>query len=120
MSVTFHGYISSGSYYWTWRIFDVTANTVVQPIDGPCSYHWYGGGSGVGGFRFRGPVHNAAQQPARVFDVSGRAGNGMTLEMRPSNGSGDVVYTNASQTLYADQIFWYGGAMTGMHNETGY
>ena len=44
----------------------------------------------------------------------------MTLEMRPSNGNGDVVYTNASQTLYADQIFWYAGAMTGMHLEDGY
>lgn len=125
MSVTFFGYISSGSYYWTWRVFDVTANTVVQPITGPSSYEWYGAGSTLdaeddGGFRFKGAVHSNSQQPARVLDVTGRGGNGMTLEMRPSNGNGDVPQTNASQTLYADQIFFYGGAMTGMHNENGY
>ena len=125
MSVTFFGYISSGQYYWTWRVFDVTANTVVQPISGPSSNHWYGTGSSQdaeddGGFRFRGSVHNNTNQPARVLDVTGRGGNGMTLEMRPSNGNGDAPQTNASQTLYADQIFWYAGAMTGMHNENGY
>ena len=120
MSVTFKGYISGGTWYWTWRIYDVTDNSVVQPISGPSSQHWYGGGSGTGGFRFRGYVHGYSHQPARVFDVTGRGGNGMTLEMRPSNGSGDVPQTNSSQTLYADQIFWYSGAMTGMHLEDGY
>ena len=125
VSVTFFGYISSGTYYWTWRVFDVTANTVVQPIAGPSSLHWYGAGSDQdaeddGGFRFRGSVHSNTNQPARVLDVTGRAGNGLTLEMRPSNGNGDVPHTNSSQTLYADNIFWYAGAMTGMHNESGY
>jgi len=125
LSVTFFGYISSGTYYWTWRVFDVTANTVVQPIAGPSSLHWYGAGSDQdaeddGGFRFRGSVHQNTNQPARVLDVTGRGGNGMTLEMRPSNGNGDVPQTNSSQTLYADNIFWYAGAMTGMHNENGY
>ena len=125
MSVTFFGYISSGSYYWTWRVYDVTANEVVQPISGPSSEHWYGAGSALdaeddGGFRFRGSVHQNTNQPARILDVTGRGGNGMTLEMRPSNGNGDVPQTNSSQTLYADQIFWYAGAMTGMHNENGY
>ncbi|QZI94461.1 hypothetical protein MelnitzEXVC044M_181 [Methylophilales phage Melnitz EXVC044M] len=125
MSVTFFSYISSGTWYYNWRVYDVTANTVVQPISGPSSNHWYGAGSSLdaeddGGFRFRGAVHQASQQPARVLDVTGRGGNGITLEMRPSNGNGDVPQTNASQTLYADQIFWYAGAMTGMHNENGY
>jgi len=120
MSVTFHGYISSGTYYWTWRVYDVTANTVVQPISGPSSYLWYGNPADDGGFRFRGGVHYASQQPARVLDVTGRGGNGIILEMRPSNSSGSTPHTNSSQTLYADQIFWYAGAMTGMHNETGY
>tara|TARA_Y100001958_G_scaffold142930_1_gene119559 strand:+ start:632 stop:1243 length:612 start_codon:yes stop_codon:yes gene_type:complete len=118
VSVTFFGYISSGAHYWAWRVYDVTANSVVQPIDGPCSYHWSGAG-GVGGFRFRGQVHNASQQPARIFDISGRGGNGITLELTASNGGGSTNETS-SQTLYADQIFWYGGAMTGMHNENGY
>ena len=125
MSVTFFGYISSGSYYWTWRVYDVTANTVVQPISGPSSDQWYGAGSALdaeddGGFRYTGSVHSNSNQPARVLDVTGRGGNGITLEMRPSNGNGSVPQTNASQTLYADQIFWYAGAMTGMHNENGY
>ena len=118
LSTTFFGYISSGSYYWAWRIYDVTANEIVLPIDGPCSYHWYGAG-GVGGFRFRGSVHSASNQAARVFDVTGRGGNGLTLEMSASNGSGSTNETS-SQTLYADQIFWYAGAMTGMHNTNGF
>ena len=124
MSVTFFGYISSGTYYWTWRVFDVTANTVVQPVSGPSTVQWHGPGSSDaeqdGGFRFRGSVHSNTNQPARVLDVTGRGGNGITLEMRPSNGNGDVPQTNSSQTLYADNIFWYAGAMTGMHNESGY
>lgn len=125
MSVTFTGYISGGTYYWAWRVYDVTASEVVQPITGPSSEEWYGAGSTLdaeddGGFRFKGSVHQSSQQPARVLDVTGRGGNGMTLEMRPSNGNGDVPQTNSAQTLYADQIFWYAGAMTGMHNENGY
>lgn len=118
-SLTFSGYISSGGYYYTWRLFDVTDNSIVQPITGPSSYRWWGS-SGTGGFSFRGYVHSNSNQPARVFDVTGRGGNGITLEMSASNGVGDVLYTSASQTLYADQIFLYAGAMTGMHDENGY
>jgi hypothetical protein len=118
-SLTFFGYISSGSYYYTWRLFDVTDNSVVQPITGPSSYRWWGA-SGAGGFQWTGSVHANSNQAARVFDVTGRGGNGITLEMSAANGQGSVLYTNASQTLYADQIFLYAGAMTGMHNENGY
>ena len=118
LSCTFLGYISSGSHYWAWRVYDTTASSVVLPIDGPCSYHWAGAG-GVGGFRFRGSVHTASNQPARIFDISGRGGNVLVLQMTASNGSGTTNETS-SQTLYADQIFWYGGALTGMHNEGGY
>lgn len=118
-SLTFFGYISSGSYYWTWRLFDVTDNSIVQPITGPSSYDWWGT-SGTGGFRFTGSVHSNTNQAARVFDITGRGGNGITLEMSASNGAGSALQTNASQTLYADQIFLYAGAMTGMHNENGY
>jgi hypothetical protein len=118
-SLTFEGYISGGAYYWTWRLFDVTDNSIVQPITGPSSYEWYGA-SGTGGFTFKGYVHTSSNQPARVFDITGRGGNGITLEMSASNGAGSVLQTNASQTLYADQVFLYAGAMTGMHNESGY
>ena len=118
-SLTFFGYISSVSYYWAWRLFDVTDNSIVQPITGPSSYQWYGA-SGTGGFSFKGSVHSSSNQPARVFDIAGRGGNGITLEMSASNGPGSALQTNAAQTLYADQIFLYAGAMTGMHNENGY
>lgn len=118
-SLTFFGYISSGAYYWTWRLFDVTDNSIVQPITGPCSYRWYGA-SGTGGFSYVGAVHSNSNQAARVFDITGRGGNGLTLEMSASSGSGATLYTNASQTLYADNILLYAGAMTGMHNENGF
>ena len=118
-SLTFFGYISAGAYYWTWRLFDVTDNSIVQPITGPSSYQWYGA-SGAGGFSYTGSVHSHTNQAARVFDVTGRGGNGITLEMSASNGSGTSLQTNASQTLYADQIFLYAGAMTGIHDENGY
>jgi len=118
-SLTFFGYISAGAYYWTWRLFDVTDNSIVQPITGPSSYQWYGA-SGTGGFSYTGSVHSNTNQAARVFDITGRGGNGITLEMSASNGAGSVLQTNASQTLYADQIFLYAGAMTGIHDENGY
>jgi hypothetical protein len=118
-SLTFFGYISAGAYWYTWRLFDVTDNSIVQPITGPSSYDWWGT-SGTGGFRFTGSVHSNTNQAARVFDVTGRGGNGITLEMSASNSQGSVLNTNASQTLYADQIFLYAGAMTGIHDENGY
>ena len=118
-SLTFFGYINSGTYWYTWRLFDVTDNSVVQPITGPSSYRWYGA-SGAGGFNFTGSVHSNTNQAARVFDVTGRGGNGITLEMSASNSPGNTLYTNASQTLYADKIFLYAGVMSGMHNENGY
>ena len=118
-SLTFSGYISGGAYYYTWRLFDVTDNSIVQPITGPSSYQWYGAGV-TGGFGFKGYVHSSSNQPARVFDITGRGGNGITLEMSAANSAGSTLYTNASQTLYADQVFLYAGAMTGMHNESGY
>ena len=118
-SLTFFGYISSGAWWYTWRLFDVTDNSVVQPITGPSSYDWYGA-SGTGGFSFTGSVHSNTNQAARVFDITGRGGNGITLEMSASNGAGSSLQTNASQTLYADQIFLYAGAMTGIHDENGY
>ena len=118
-SMTFFGYISAGSWWYTWRLFDVTDNSIVQPITGPSSYSWYGS-SGTGGFSFTGAVHGNTNQAARVFDVTGRGGNGITLEMSASNGSGTSLQTNASQTLYADQIFLYAGVMSGIHDENGY
>jgi len=118
-SLTYFGYISAGAYWYTWRLFDVTDNSIVQPITGPSSYDWYGA-SGTGGFRFTGSVHSNTNQAARVFDITGRGGNGITLEMSASNSQGSVLNTNASQTLYADQIFLYAGAMTGIHDENGY
>jgi hypothetical protein len=120
ISVTFFSYISSGSYYYTWRVYDVTAGNVVLPVR-PNEYDWYGNSNGTGGgFRFEGNVHQASQQAARCFDLTGRGGNTLRLEASASNGTGDYVYTNGSQTLYADQIFWYGGYMSGMHNENGF
>jgi len=118
-SLTFFGYISSGAWYWTWRLFDVTDNSIVQPITGPSSYQWHGAND-TGGFSFTGSVHSNTNQAARVFDITGRGGNGITLEMSASNGAGSSLQTNASQTLYADQIFLYAGAMTGIHDENGY
>ena len=120
ISMTMFSYITSGSYYYTWRVYDVTAGTVVLPVRSN-EYQWSGNldGSG-GGFTFRGNVHQASQQPGRCLDVTGRGDHQIRLEMSASSGNGSVLYTNASQTLYADQIFWYGGFMSGMHNENGY
>ena len=120
MSVTFFGYISSGAYYWTWRIYDNTDSDVVMPVGISKDYRWNGNSDGTGGgFQYQGAVHSHSQQSARVFDVSGRDGNTLQLQLHGSSQPGDTINTS-SQTLYADQIFWYGGAMTGMHNETGY
>ena len=120
LSVTFHGYISSGAYYWTWRIYDTTDNNVVLPVGASKKSGWYGNADGTGGgFSFRGSVHSASQQPAQCFDITGRDNHNVILQMHGSNGGGSSVSTS-SQTLYADQIFFYAGFMSGMHNENGY
>jgi len=120
LSVTFFGYISSGTYYWAWRLYDSTDSNVIMPVGVSKDYLWYGNSDGTGGgFRYQGAVHSHSQQSARVFDITGRGGNTIELQMHGTNGTGDSLGTS-SQTLYADQIFFYAGAMTGMHNETGY
>jgi hypothetical protein len=117
ISVTFLGYISSGPYYWTWRIYDNTAGEVVLTI-GASRYRDYGY-TNNGGVQFSGYVHSNSNQPARCFDVTGRAGNDLYLQLHGSHSSGSPPYTS-TQTLYADQVFWYAGDVSGMHNETSY
>jgi hypothetical protein len=117
LSISFDGYISSGTYYWTWRLSNARTGSVLPSLGGYHSYKSYV--SSGGGIQYRGNVHAMSAQPARAFDASDcLTGDTIRLELSASNGEGDVVYTNGSQTLYVDNIVWWVGALSGKEMDT--
>jgi hypothetical protein len=117
LSVAFDGYITSGTYYWTWRLFNARSGTYLPALGGYHSHHTYF--SSGGGVRYRGNVHQMSAQPARAFDASDcLPGDTIRLELSASNGEGSEVFTNGSQTLYIDNVSWWMGALSGKETDT--
>jgi hypothetical protein len=117
LSVSFDGYITSGTYYWTWRLYNARTGSVLPSLGGYHSYKSYV--SSGGGVQYKGNVHGMSAQPARAFDASDCiSGDTIRLELSASTGEGDVVYTNAAQTLYVDNINWWAGALVGKETDT--
>ena len=95
-------YISSGSYYFKWRIKNQMSGAVLwdSRYDGNGAFNSYEYPAGQSG-----SVHNPKYY---LFDVPGiEAGQRYCLEMSASNASGDTEYTNASQTLYLKEFSVY-------------
>lgn len=96
MSIGISAWITSGAYYWTWRLYNSTKSAAIPLISGgnrPEEYISTGGGIG-----FIGGVHNQSAQMWANFDMSScDNGDTIALQMSPhTSGSGSVAGLIAS------------------------
>ena len=112
ISCTFEGYIQSGTYWWTWRLYNSTRSEVLTPFLGA---NRLDNTSGYGTIAYIGAVHSYSRQPYVAFkkSASTQTGDTIQLQLHASNGGGSVLYTNPSQTLYARYITFHAGVATG-------
>ena len=132
MTVAFRAYISGGSYYFSWAFKNFTTGNMIPNM----IHDMYGasvyGGSGSNsrrtistiqgnqefncGVRFIGNVHSMSSQIFATFDLSNEShGDSVGLIMAASSGAGTSWYSNASQTLYAENLNgWMGVGAAGM------
>lgn len=109
MSCTFNGYISGGTYYWTWKMYNATRSEDLIPFEGANRLS-----STHNNIQFIGSVHASSRQPWMAFKKSTNtvAGDTISLQLHASNGGGTVLHTS-SQVLYASDIAWHMGIATG-------
>jgi len=125
-SITLQGYISSGTYYWSWALWNGTQN------------HWVPiAASSVSGYSaqaktrtittiqgaqsmncvvpYRGAVHNMSSQPWVTFDLRNETvGNALYIYGAADNGGGGQWYDNANQTIYIKEVLIGFGSVTGV------
>ena len=101
-TVSFDSYILSGPYYYTWRVFNKTKNTVCTKVSGQFQRQL----SDFGNFRFTGSVHAYSTQSMTGFAVD--PGDELTLQLNGSNGAGTVLNNN-SQVLYVKNLYVFSG-----------
>ena len=112
ISCTFEGYISSGTYYWTWRLYNSTRSEYLIPFLGA---NRLDNSAGYGSIAYLGAVHSYSRQPYVAFkkSASTQTGDTIQLQLHASNAGGTTLQTNASQTLYARYITFHAGVATG-------
>jgi len=98
------GYISSGTYWWIWRLFN---NTTGQP----CEIYKTPLQNSTTVVRFRTPVHGWAEQYPATFIVP--PGNNITLQVAGSRNSGDSVpgSEGQNQTIYLATVEMFDGLL---------
>lgn len=127
-SVMYKGYISAGSYYFTWGLWNRTQGHWCVPVDqqnqdivpsGPVA--WQRTINGVTyncNIIYKGSVHQNSSQTIAAFDLSHENdGDTMDLYMAASNSSGSTPAVNGSQTLYADDALMFNGMASGIQFE---
>lgn len=126
-SVMFKGYISTGSHYFTWGLWNRTQTHWCVPVDQgngyivPTGAAWQRTISGVTyncAITYRGSVHQNSSQTIAAFDLSHEThGDTMDLYMAASNSAGTAPAASASQTLYADDALMFNGTASGIQFE---
>ena len=126
ISITLQGYISSGTYYWAWALWNGTQNHFV-----PIAASSVAGYSAQAKTRsittiqgaqsmncvvpYKGAVHNMSSQPWVTFDCRNEThGDALYIYGAADNGSGGQWYDNASQTIYIKEVLIGYGPTTGM------
>ena len=131
MSVTMTGYITSGTYYWSWALKNTTTGNFV-PIVGRAGRYASGAKtrtvSTIQGNQsmncvapYRGSVHSYASQNWVTFDCSNET-NGDNLEVwvAASDQPGGTWYDNASQSVYIKEVVMCYGYVTGFQYDHTY
>lgn len=121
-TVGFTGYITAGSYYWTWRLYNAREGAAVPLMAGPQD-NFSTSDAGVtniaagGGIHFEGNVHQYSAQSYKAFDFrDGIDGDTIYLQLRGhTTGGGSVAgLVDNSQTLYVKQFIVFHGFVTGI------
>ena len=112
MSCSFEGYIQSGTYWWTWRLYNSTRSEYLIPFLGA---NRLDNTSGYGSIAYIGSVHSYSRQPWVAFkkSASTQTGDTIQLQLHASSGGGNILYTNAAQILYARYVVFHMGVTTG-------
>jgi len=125
VSITLQGYISSGTYYWSWALWNGTQSHFVplavhdQPnysksaktrtistIMGNQTYNCV--------VPYIGAVHNTSSQSWATFDCRNESnGDALYIYGAADNGSGETWYSNSSQTIYIREVLIGYGFVTG-------
>jgi hypothetical protein len=101
-TVSFDSFIQSGTYYYTWRVFNKTKNTVCTKVSGQFQRQL----SNFGNFSFTGSVHAYSTQSMTGFAVD--PGDELALQLNGSNAAGTVLNNN-SQVLYVRNLYVFSG-----------
>ena len=126
LSITLKGYISSGTYYWSWALWNGTQSHFV-----PLAAHDVGGYSKQAKTRtistiqgnqtrncvvpYRGGVHNMSSQNWATFDCTNENhGDALYIYGAADDGGGGTWYDNASQTIYIEEVLIGYGMATGV------
>lgn len=124
ISVTFVGYITSGTYYWSWAMKNTTTGNFL-PIVSEGGYYASSAKtrsiSTIQGNQtrkcvapYQGSVHSYASQNWVTFDASNESsGNTIELWVAASDQPGGTWYDNAVQTVYVKEFVMCYGMVTG-------
>ena len=104
VSLKMWGYISSGPYWWIWRLFN---NTTGQP----CEIYKTPVQNSTTVVRFRTPVHGWAEQYPATFIVP--PGNNITLQVAGNNNASDPTpgSVGQNQTIYLATVEMFDGLL---------
>tara|TARA_R100001510_G_scaffold22121_1_gene19366 strand:- start:300 stop:929 length:630 start_codon:yes stop_codon:yes gene_type:complete len=125
ISVTLQGYISSGTWYWSWALWNGTQNHFV-----PLAVHDMPNYSQNAKTRtistiqgnqtmncvvpYFGHVHLMGSQSWATFDFRNESdGDAIYIYGAADNGSGQTWYSNSSQTIYIKEVLIGYGFVTG-------
>jgi len=122
-SVSFSGYISPGSYYWTWGLWNHTQGHWVPPVfqenEDVINNAWTRTIDGTvynACVRFKGDVHVYSSQPFQTFDFSNENdGDEIRMRQSASSAAAGSTYSNASQTLYSQRFLVHTGPVSAGH-----
>ena len=131
ISATFTGYISSGTYYWSWAIKNTTTGNFLPIVSGGPYYASNAKTRTISTIQgnqtmncvapYQGSVHSYASQNWVTFDASNESsGNTFELWVAASDQPGGTWYANASQTIYAKEFVMCYGMVTGMQYDHTY
>ena len=131
VSVTMTGYITSGTYYWSWALKNTTTGNFL-PIVSRGGYYASGAKtrsiSTIQGNQtmncvapYVGSVHSYASQNWVTFDASNESsGNTFEIWVSASDQPGSTWYDNAGQSVYIKEAVMCYGTVTGMQYDHTY
>lgn len=125
VSITLQGYISSGTYYWSWALWNGTQSHFVPlAVNDMPNYSKNAKTRTISTIQgnqtmncvvpYIGAVHNTSSQSWATFDCRNESdGDTLYIYGAADNGNGATWYSNGSQTIYIREVLIGYGFVTG-------